>query len=232
MKNYLLSFTLFLVFLSSVWSQSEVIIQKRIFKSDPQTAFVVSVEREGVKDKDIDKMWKSYLKNFDTKPDFDKESELSVAEEAMVSKISNGPLKIFMRKNNVSKVQTEFTIWIKDSNNQFVGSAASDANTDITSQWVLDYAICIKRHQKEEILEELEDDLKSLEKEKKKLDKEVKSAQKAIEKMRDKIEDEEKDIREAKEELPEVSRELSSKKMEVDLIRKELEQLRKRKGGE
>lgn len=228
MKPHLITIYLLVFSFAMSMAQSDVIVQDRLFRTESHHAFVVSVERSGIKDKDIEKMWKSYLKNFDTKPKFDKDAKMYVAEDAQVSKISNAPLQVFMRKNNLSDAQTEFTVWLKDSNGNFVGSAASDAKKDMASQWVLNYAIYIKRNQVEELLDDKEDDLRSLEKEKEKLDKEIKSGEKEIEKLREDIEDEEKTIREAKEELPEVEKKLNTQRSEVEKLKRTMEELESR----
>jgi len=229
MKNYLLVLYFFLFSLSNSIAQSDVMIQDRLFKSQPQSAFVVSLERTGIKDKDMVKEWESYLKEFDSKVDFDKDAKMYVSEDAQVTAISNGPLQVFMRKNNLSDQQTEFSVWIKDANGNFVGSNASDAKESMASQWVLNYAINIKRNQIKELLDDMEDDLESITDDKEDLDDDIKSREEEIKDLREDIKDEEEKIKEAKKELPGVEEKLRAQTAEVEKLKRTLQELESRK---
>jgi len=228
---YTISFSV--LFYCMTFAQSEVLVQKRLFKIEPQHAFTFSVERSDVKDKEIVKMWNSYLKNFNSKPDFDKDLQMEVAEEVQIEKISSDPLRIYMRKSNISDAQTEFVVWLQNSKGNFIGNESTDGDIRMAKQWVLEYGICIKRHQITERLEENQDDLESLVKDKEKLtekledsQEEIEDLKKEIEKLKKDIEKEKENIDEVNEELPEVEAEIKKKQTEVDKFNRQLQELK------
>ena len=216
-----------LLFVTSTLAQSEVFIQKRLFKSEPKSSFVVSVERSDVKEKDIEDIWKDYVKNFDSKPDFDKDQNLSISEDVNLPELSSGGLHIFMRKNTLPEDQMEFAIWIKSANDGFIGG--DHPKVAFAKQWVLEYALNVKRYQITERLEEKVDDLEDLQDDREDLVDDIADSKKEIEKLRDDIEKEEKKIVEAENELPELESTLQEVQKRVNILKAQLKEVEARK---
>ena len=210
---------------NSVFSQIEVLEQKRQFKSDLKTAFVFSAERQELKDKDIENAWEDYVEDYDGDLDFDKETKMFVAESTEINAISEVPLHVFMRMSNISKGQTELTIWLRQADGSFVETQTSQSKAEAGKSWVAEFARKLIRMNLEEVLEELEDELDDLVDDKEDLEDDLKSAQKSIEKYQEKIEDEKEEIQEIKKELPPLKIQVRSKQAEVDKVRSRLDAL-------
>jgi hypothetical protein len=224
MKHILTGFFSFLFILSSI-AQSEVLVQKRLFQNEPQYAFVTSLERSEIKDKDIDEMWEDYLDEFNSKPDFNKDLQMEVAEEVEIGDIASESITVYMRKTNVSGSQTEFVIWMQNKNGVFIGGESTSNVIPSARQWVLGFPISIKRKHITEQLEESQDDLEDLMDDKEDLTDDLEDARKEIEDLKQDIEKEEEKISEVEKKLPEVEADLKKKQIEVDKLKKELRDL-------
>ncbi|NBC24614.1 MAG: hypothetical protein GVX78_03255 [Bacteroidetes bacterium] len=210
---------------TSVSSQIEVLEQKRQFTSGLKTAFVFSAERQELKDKHIESAWEDYVEDFNGDLDFDNETKMYFAEETEIPSISQDPLHIFMRMSNISKDQTEFTIWFRQKDGSFLQTASSKTQAQAGKSWVMEFALKLIRMNLEEVLDELEDELDDLTDDKEDLEDDLKSAQKSIEKYQKKIEDEKEEIEEIKNELPQLKIKVSAKQSEVDKVRSKLDAL-------
>lgn len=210
---------------TSVFSQIEVLEQKRQFTSGLKTAFVFSAERQELKDGEIEDAWEDYVEDYNGNLDFDKETKMYVAEETEISSISQNPLHVFMRMSNISKGQTEFAIWLRQNDGSFLQSESSKPNAQSAKSWVKEFARQLIRMNLEEVLDEMEDELDDLVDDKEDLEEDLKSAKENIEKYQKKIEDEKEEIEEITNELPQLKIKVSSKQAEVNNVRSRLDAL-------
>jgi len=210
---------------TSVFSQIEVLEQKRQFTSGLKTAFVFSAERQELKDGKIENAWEDYVEEYNGDLEFDKETKMYVAEETEIPSISQEPLHVFMRKSNISMGQTEFTIWLRQKDGSFLQTASSKTAAQAGKSWVTEFARKLIRMNLQEVLAEFEDELDDLADNKEDLEDDLKSAQESIEKYQKKIEDEKEEIEEIKNELPQLKIKVSAKQSEVDKVRSRLDAL-------
>jgi DNA repair ATPase RecN len=210
MKNYLL--ILFLAFSVQMMGQ-EIVEQDRTMSKGLHNGFYIEIP--GAEKKQVEKIWKNYLKEFSKKVK-DKKGEY-YTEEANIPLINGANQLIVYAKVEEGMDQSTIYTWV-DLGGAFLNSGEHASQYDGFAQFLEDFYYEVRRDVVKKELEDAEDMLKDIQKDLEKLQDKNKDYHRDIEKAQEKIREAEDKITKNIKEQDDVQIKLEKQKREVEKI--------------
>ncbi len=162
----------------------------RLMSKGQKNSFSIVID--GVSKKDIDKAWGKYIKDYDSKAKWNKDTKEYLADNAKISQISDNTIDVYSQLIE-SGNRVELIVWM-DLGGAFLSTYDHPEKAKFGEAFIIKFATNMEkkrvdtfRKQQEDKLGDLQGNLKDMQKDKGKMEKDIEEYEKKIEEARKKI---------------------------------------------
>ena len=186
-----------------------------------ETAYNIVIP--GAKAKDVEKIWKDYIKKYRGKTKKSRKTGETLTDDATIPELSANSIDVYVKTNEVNG-EVLFSVWF-DVGGGFLSSETHPDKTSSAQKIVLLFAIEVSKHMTQDELKGEQKTLGKLEKELQKLEKQNLKLHEDIEAFKQKIMEAEAAIEQNKLDQENKKIEITNQTEKVGTVKKKLEEL-------
>lgn len=216
-----LIFTTFLTIACFAISFGQIEESQKAMSTGVETAFSIVIP--DASEKDMEKIWKSYMKPYKGKTKKNRKTKEIFTDNATIPQLSSNSIDVYAKMNEVNG-EVLLSVWF-DLGGGFLSTETHPDKASAAQILVLQYALEVSKKTTGDELKNEEKNLKKLEKELAKLEKENSTFHKNIEMYKKKIQEAEANIKNNEAEQVNKNGEIENQKGKVETVKKKLEEL-------